>query len=100
MRNANVLIDAIDQGQVNDGDLLDGAKEALLALEGAGHDWSPPPAHIMPDVVAELGRLAAFSNRPFPKESLIDVPFGSIRVRWTIRMSSADADRVLTPIEE
>ena len=68
-------------------------------VEGTWHDWSPPPAHIMPDVVAGLGRLAAFSNSPFPKEGLIDVPFGSIRLRWTIRMTSADADCVLTPIE-
>ena len=68
--------------------------------EGTWHDWSPPPVHIMPDVVAELGRLAAFSKRPFPKEGLIDVPFGSVRLRWVIRIASADAECVLTPIEQ
>jgi len=67
---------------------------------GAWYDMSPPPAHIMPDVVTELGRLAAFTSRPFPKEGLIDVPFGSLRLRWVIRVTSADADCVLTPIEQ
>jgi len=66
---------------------------------GTWHDWSPPPAHIMPDVAAELGRLAAFSDTPFPKEGLIDVPFGGVRLRWSIRVTSADADCVLTPTE-
>jgi hypothetical protein len=69
-------------------------------VAGTWHDWSPPPAHIMPDVVGELGRLAAFSNRPFPRERLIDVPFGSIRLRWIIRMPSADPDCILTAIEQ
>jgi hypothetical protein len=64
------------------------------------HDMSPPPAHILPGVVAELGRLAAFTKRPFPKEGLIDVPFGGVRLRWVIRMTSADADCILTPIEQ
>jgi hypothetical protein len=64
------------------------------------HEMSPPPAHIMPDVVTELGRLAGFSGRPFPKEALIDVRFGGLRLRWVIRATSADADCVLTPIEQ
>ena len=67
---------------------------------GTWYDMSPPPAHIIPGVVAELGRLAAFANRPFPKEGLIDVPFGSVRLRWVIRSTSADGDCVLTPIEQ
>ena len=67
---------------------------------GTWYDLSPPPVHIMPDVVAELGRLAAFTNRPFPKEGLIDVPYGGVRLRWVIRVTSADADCVLTSIEQ
>ena len=66
---------------------------------GTWYDMSPPPAHMMPDVVAELGLLAAFSNRPFPKEGVIDAPFGGVRLRWAIRVTSADADCVLTPIQ-
>ncbi len=67
---------------------------------GTWYDMSPPPEHIMPQVIAELERLAAFSNRPFPREGLIDLPFGSVRLRWIIRMASADAECVLTPIEQ
>src|SRR5258708_12129885 len=51
-----------------------------------------PPAH--------SPMITAFSKRPFPNEGLIDVPFGWIRLRWIIRMTSADADCVLTPIEQ
>jgi hypothetical protein len=69
-------------------------------VDNTWHDMSPPPADIMPAVVAELGRLAAFSKRPFAKEALIDVPLGSVRLRWIIRMPSADADCDLTPIEQ
>jgi len=64
------------------------------------HDVSPPPTHIFPNVIAELGRLAAFTRRPFPKEGLIDVPYSGTRLRWVIRMTGADSDCVLTPIEE
>ena len=64
------------------------------------YDMSPPPAHILPDVVAELRRLAAFTKRPFPKEGLIDVPYSGVRLRWIIRMTSANADCILTPVEE
>ncbi len=63
------------------------------------HDMSPPPANILPDVIAELGRLAGFTKRPFPKEGIIDVPFGSLRLHWVIRMESANADCILTSIE-
>jgi hypothetical protein len=76
--------------------------EPLIRYKVAGtwHDMSPTPTHILPGVIAELGRLAAFAKRPFPKEGLIDVPFGGVRLRWVIRMMSADADCILTPIEQ
>jgi len=63
------------------------------------YDLSPPPAHILPDVIAELGRMAEFSKRPFPKEGIIDVPLGSLRLHWVIRMKSVDAGCILTRIE-
>jgi type II secretory ATPase GspE/PulE/Tfp pilus assembly ATPase PilB-like protein len=69
-------------------------------VEGSWHEMSPPPAHILPGVVAELGRLAVFTKRPFPKEGLIDVAYSGVRLRWVIRMTSADADCILTPIEQ
>ncbi len=69
-------------------------------VEGAWYDLSPPPEHILPGVIAELGRLAAFNDKPFPREGLIDIPFGSRRLRWRIRMENEDADCVLTPVEK
>lgn len=63
------------------------------------HDFSPPPADILPGVIAELARLAAFARRPFPKEGLIDVPFSGVHLRWVIRMANANSDCILTPIE-
>ena len=66
----------------------------------AWHDLSPPPSHVPPGVVAELGRLASFTRRPFPKEGLIDVHYSGIRLLWVIRMASADAECILTPVEQ
>lgn len=69
-------------------------------VEDTWYDWSPPPAHILLAVVAELGRLAAFTRRPFPKEGLINVAYSGVRLRWFIRMASADGDIILTPVEQ
>ncbi len=66
-------------------------------IGGRWHDFSPPPPHILPGVIAELGKLAAFSEPAFPKEGTIDVPFSGIRLRWEIRQSAADGECVLTP---
>ncbi len=79
---------------------ISGRPAIKYKVEGTWHEMSPPPAHILPGVVAELGLLAAFSNKPFPKEGLIDVPYSGVRLRWVIRMTSADADCILTPIEQ
>jgi len=68
-------------------------------VEGTWYDMAPPPASIIPGVVTELERLAAFARRPFPKEGLIDITYSGIRLRWIIRMTSAAAGCVLTPIE-
>ena len=48
---------------------------------GTWYDMSPPPAHIMPGVVAELERLADFANQPYAKQGLIDVACGGSRLR-------------------
>jgi len=69
-------------------------------VEDTWYDMSPPPAHVLPGVVSELGRLAVFTRRPFPKEGLIDIAFSGVRLRWVVRMASADSDCILTPIEQ
>ena len=77
-----------------------GGSPIKYKVGGTWYDMAPPPAHILPAVVAELGRLAAFANRPFPREGLIDVPYSGIRLRWVIRMTSLEEDCILTPIEQ
>jgi len=67
---------------------------------GTWYDWKSPGADLVPGIMAELGRLAAFAGTPFPKEGLIDVPYSGVRLRWVIRMASADADCILTPVEQ
>src|SRR5512138_1660613 len=74
------------------GPVSSGGSPIRYRVGGAWYDVSPPPEQIMRGVVEELGRLAAFTNRPFPKEGLIDVPYSGVRLRWVIRMASADAD--------
>ena len=64
------------------------------------YDLSPPPEHILPGVVSVLGELAGLNDKPFPREGLIDVPFGGRHLRWAIRMESADAECVLTKVEQ
>ena len=81
------------------GSASNGPSPIRYKVGGTWYDMSPPPAHIMPDVVAELGRLAQFTKRPFPKEGLIDVPCSGVRLRWIIRMASAEADCILTAVE-
>lgn len=68
-------------------------------IEGRWYDMSPPPPHILPELVAELGRMADFTRGPFPKEGIIDVSFSGIRLRWVARMASPESGVVLTPIE-
>jgi hypothetical protein len=67
---------------------------------GTWYHFSRPPADLLPHVVAELGRLAAFTKRPFPKEGLIDVPYSGVRLLWVLRMASPEADCMLTPVEQ
>ncbi len=68
-------------------------------VRGQWYDLSPPPEHILPGVIAVLGELSGLNDKPFPWEGLIDVPYGGRHLRWIIRMASADAECVLTPVE-
>ena len=62
------------------------------------YDLSPPPENILPSVVATLAEMAGLTDKPFPREGLIDVPFGGRHLRYALRMASADAECVLAPI--
>ena len=77
-----------------------GGSPIKYKVSGTWHDFSPPPSEIMPEVVAELARLAEATEGRFPKEGSIDEAFSGIRLRWKFRMPSAGAACVLTPIQE
>ena len=63
-------------------------------------DWKAPGPDLVPGIVAELSRLAWFSDGAFPKDGTIDVAFSGLRLQWRIRMESTDAECILTPIQE
>ena len=69
-------------------------------VRGKWYDLSPPPEHILPGIVAVLSELAGLSDKPFPREGLIDVPYGGRHLRWVIRIASPDADCVLARVEQ
>jgi hypothetical protein len=64
------------------------------------HDWQSPGPEHAPAIIDEMGRLAAFSKQPFPRKGLIDLQYSGVRLRWVVRMASADGDCVLTPAEQ
>jgi len=70
-------------------------------VEGSLYEMPPPPEQIIPEVIAELGRLAGLpDDAVFPKAGTIDVALSAGRSKWKIQMASADADCILTPIRE
>ena len=62
-------------------------------------ELSPPPAHIIPAVIAEIGRLAGSREGMFPIDGNIDVAYSGHRLRWRVTMASKDAECILTPVE-
>ena len=69
-------------------------------VAGNLYEMSSPPAHIVPDVIAELGWLAGLPDGAFPKEGTIDVKLSTGHAKWKIHMASADAECILTAIRE
>jgi type II secretory ATPase GspE/PulE/Tfp pilus assembly ATPase PilB-like protein len=62
-------------------------------------EFSPPPAHIIPSVIAEIGRLAGSPEGTLPIEGTIDLAFSGHRLKWQVAMASKDAECVLTPVQ-
>ena len=63
-------------------------------VEGTWYDMSPLPSHILPDVVAELGRLAKLPEGVFPERGIIDEAFSGVLLRWKMERASAEAECV------
>jgi type II secretory ATPase GspE/PulE/Tfp pilus assembly ATPase PilB-like protein len=55
------------------------------------HDLSPPPPHIIPQVMTELASLAGLQDRAFPAEGKIDIPLSGTHLRWKVQLSNTDA---------
>jgi len=67
-------------------------------VDGAWYDMSPPPSHILPDVVAELGRMASLSEGL--NKGLIDTDFSGVRLRWDATAVSGGSGFILKPSAE
>jgi hypothetical protein len=55
------------------------------------YELSPPPPHIIPGVITELGRLAGLRGEAFPAEGTIDVQLSGTHFRWKIQLSNKNA---------
>ena len=69
-------------------------------VSGTWHGWKAPGANLASDLIAEVERLAAFAEGPFPREGDIDVTFSDTRLRWKVRRASADAACTLTRVRD
>jgi hypothetical protein len=67
-------------------------------VDGAWYDMSPPPSHILPDVMIELGRLAKLTKGA--REGDICTTFLGVRLKWKITVADGDGGFVLTPLRQ
>lgn len=58
------------------------------------------PSDIRSLVVAELGRMASLPEGQFPKEGSFSVRLKSAHLKWRVRMTSPDAECILTHIAD
>jgi type II secretory ATPase GspE/PulE/Tfp pilus assembly ATPase PilB-like protein len=65
-------------------------------VDGTWYDMSPPPSHILPDVMIELGRLGSLAKGA--KQGEICTAFSGVRLKWRITVAGADGGYVLTPM--
>jgi len=69
-------------------------------VEDTWYDMSPFPSHVRRAVIAELSRMARLPIDEFPNEGVLDVTFGDVRLRWIVGMTSADAECMLTRVQD
>jgi hypothetical protein len=69
-------------------------------IGSAFYHVSALPSDFRTSVVEEVARMAALPNGVFPREGQILIRLETTQLRWRVRQSSADADIVLTPMEE
>ena len=76
-----------------------GGDTAIRYKVGDTFQESVFPSDIRSFVVAELGRMAALPEGPFPKEGTFSVRLESTKLAWRVRIASPDAECILTHIE-
>jgi hypothetical protein len=69
-------------------------------VDGTWYHVSAFPSDFRSQVLAELGRMAALPEGPFPKEGCILVRLESTQLKWKLRMANLDGECILTPIIE
>lgn len=89
----------------------DGATESVIGVakpnrglpikykvKNSWHGMAPAPSHIRVGVISEIMQMAKMPAGQFPNEGVLDIILGSVRFRWTVRMTSMDAECVLVRI--
>jgi hypothetical protein len=64
------------------------------------YDWASPGSELAHAILGQIGKLASFTNRPFPKEGLIDEKYSGVRLLWVASMASGDGGCTLSPVEQ
>jgi len=77
-----------------------GATPIRYKVGDTWHDLSPFPSYLQPDVTSELARMANLPVGQFPNVGILDVTLGKFRLRWAVRMTSADAEFVFVRIQD
>lgn len=67
-------------------------------VEGKWYDLAPLPSPHRPRLIAALLRMAQSSAVNFPCEGTLDVDFGGVRLRWKVKITSAEKECVLVPV--
>jgi hypothetical protein len=80
--------------------LPSGGTPIRYKVENVWHELSPFPSHIRPGVISEILQIAKMAAGQFPNEGILDVTFGNVRVKWTVRITSADAECMLVRIQD
>ena len=69
-------------------------------VENTWRDVAPFPAHIRPGIISELARMANFPAGQISGEGVLDKSLGSKRLKWLVKITSAEDDCILTRIHD
>jgi hypothetical protein len=76
-------------------------KQALpirYKVKDSWHELAPAPPHLRPGLISEILQMAKMPVGQFPNEGVLDITLGDVRSKWTVKMTSMDAECTLTRI--